>query len=411
MRQDKKSLAIYAVYAALVIGAIFAGYKLYSLLSAGKPGEAARAEGAPKGATLDLNEKQVASVKIEKVGTATFVPQRWAVGNIDFNQNLFVQVFPPYAGRIIEAYPNVGDKVAKDDILFTIDSPDLLNAENNVIANAGQLKLADVTLARTKKMKSFGGASQQDVDAAMATQQAAEAALKTARDQVRIFGKTDAEIDEIILKRKADPRLIIRSAINGHVTTRWAQPGLLVQPTPPTPGQFGTPGGSPPAYTVADLSTMWLFANVAETDAPMLRVGEDVKAHVAAYPEREFEGKVVVVGANVDPNSRRVYVRTEMADPEHLLRPGMLANFTVRVGDPKSAIGVPENAVVREGDGTMTAWVTEDRKHFTRRTLKVGMRQNGYAEILDGLRPGELLVTDNAVFLSNQYATSENPTD
>jgi cobalt-zinc-cadmium efflux system membrane fusion protein len=106
-----------------------------------------------------------------------------------------------------------------------------------------------------------------------------------------------------------------------------------------------------------------------------------------------------------------VFVRSEVIDPEHLLRAGMLANFTILVGDPYSAIAVPDPAIVREGDGAVTVWTTTDKRHFARRTVKVGMDQNGFREIQDGLKPGELVVTDNAVFLSNAFALAGNSPD
>lgn len=411
--QMRRNIKFLAPVALLVI-AIGVGVKIYSGWRSQKPAEAVKAPrtGALPEATLDLDEKQVASVRIEKVETTTFVPQRWAIGNIDYNQNLLVQVFTPYQGRIIEAYPNIGDRVEKGQLLFTIDSPDLLAAESTLISTAGVLKLQNVTLLRAQKMKSFGGASQQAVDQSTSDQQTAEGALKSARDAVRIFGKTDEEIDEIIARRKADPRLIIKSAVSGYVTARNAAPGLFVQPGAAPPSSSSTSAPAPLAiFTIADLSTMWMFANVVETDAPLLRIGQKVKAHVAAYPDREFEGKVIVLGQNVDPSTRRVFVRSEVSDPDHLLRAGMLANFTILVGEAYSATAAPYNAVVREGDGTMTAWMTKDRKHFVRRNLKIGMHQNGFDEILDGLRPGELVVTDNAVYLSNKYALAGNSTD
>ena len=404
----------YAVVIALLLVGVIGGVKLYSAWRAQKPAEVSKAAeaGAPPQAALDLNEKQVAAVKIETVGSATFVPQRNAVGNIDFNQNLLVQVFTPYQGRIIEAYPNVGDKVEKDQVLFTIDSPDLLNAESALIAAAGVLRLQNVTLVRAQKMKSFGGASQQAVDQSTSDQMTAEGALKSARDAVRIFGKTDAEIDDIIAKRKADPRLIIKSPVAGFVTARNAAPGLFVQPGAAPPSSSSS-GATPPLaiFTIGDLATMWMFANVVENDAPLLRVGQEVKAHVVAYPDREFEGKVAVLGQSVDPNSRRVFVRTDVHDPEHLLRAGMLANFMILVGEPYSSTAVPDPAIVREGDGAMTVWITTDKRHFTRRTVKVGMDQNGFREIRDGLKQGELVVTDNAVFLSNAFALAGNSPD
>ena len=413
MGRDKKTLALYAFYAVLVVAALYAGSKVYTALTSNMPAKSDQMEAAAGAAMLDLNEGQVASIKIEKVGAANFVEQRQAVGNIDYNQNLLVQVFTPYQGRIIDAYPNVGDKVEKDDVLFTIDSPDLLNAESTLIAAAGVLKLQDVTLLRAQKMKSFGGASQQAVDQSTSDQMTAEGALRSARDAVRIFGKTDAEIDEIVKKRKADDHTLnVKSPVAGYVTARNAAPGLFVQPGSAPPSSSSTSATAPLAiFTIADLSTMWMFANVVETDAPLLKVGQMVKAHVPAFPGREFEGKVTALGQNIDPNSRRISVRSEVADPEHLLRAGMLTYFTVLVSDPYRATAVPYNAVVREGDGTMTVWVTENSKHFVRRNVKIGKTQNGFDEIVEGLREGEAIVTDNAVYLSNQYALLGNSTD
>ncbi|HXZ16098.1 MAG TPA: efflux RND transporter periplasmic adaptor subunit [Roseiarcus sp.] len=413
MDRKLKSLAPYLVYALLAVAAIYGVSKLYSALTAKKPEAAQTAETTPGEATLDLNEEQAGSVKIEKVGKATFVERRQAVGNIDFDQHQLVQVFSPYMGRIIKADHDVGDQIQKGDVLFTLDSPDLLNAEANLIQNAGLLKLQNNTLARAIKMKSFGGASQQAVDQSTSDQQTAEGNLKSARDAVRIFGKTEEEIDNIIAMRHADDHtMVVKSPVSGYVVARNASPGLFVQPGTAPPSASATSAAAPLAiFTIGDLASKWMFANVPETDAPLLKTGQKVVAEVQAFPGREFEGKVVSVGQNIDPSSRRVFVRSEVADPQSLLRAGMLANFVVIVGQPYSAIAVPTNAVVREGDGTMTVWVTENSRHFVRRIVKLGMTQNGFHEIKEGLRPGEQVVTDNAIFLSNQFALLGNSTD
>ena len=389
----RRNITYLALVALLLIG-VGLGVKYYSGSSATKTGESSKAAGEASGElAVDLNEKQAASIKIGKVGSASFVLERQAVGNIDFNQNMLTQVFTPYQGRIINAYFNIGDKVEKDQVLFTIDSPDLLAAESTLIAASGVLRLQNRTLTRAEKMKAFGGASQQAVDQSTSDQMTAEGALKSARDAVRIFGKTDEEIDKIVAERKADPRLIVKSPMTGYVTTRNAAPGLLVQP-----------GVAPPPFTVADLSTMWMFANVPEKEAPYLRVGQKVKARVAAYPDREFLGEVTVLAPSVDPNTRRMFVRSEIADPEHLLRAAMFANFTITVGNAVEATAVPQSAVVREGDGTMSVWVTKDRRHFIRKTVKLGQIQNDLDEIVEGLQKDEQIVTEGAIFLSNKLA-------
>jgi len=217
--------------------------------------------------------------------------------------------------------------------------------------------------------------------------------LRAARDAVRIFGKTDAEIDKIVAERMADPTLVVPSPISGRVTTRNAAPGLLVQP-----------GNAPSPFTVADVSTMWMLANVAESDSPSFRVGQDVRVTVMAYPGREFSGRISTIGSTVDPTTHRVLVRSEIDDPDHELRSGMFANFLIRTGEPMRSIAVPYDGVVREGDGTMTVWVTADRRRFTQRPVKVGLLRDGYYQILEGLQPGELLATEGALFLSNALA-------
>ena len=400
MSQSPKISGRYVSYGVAALIALVVAYVGYAFLLSKKPAreKPAAAETVPGELAVDLNDKQVQAIKIGLVGTRTFVVERQAVGNIDFNQNMLTQVFTPYQGRIINAYPNVGDKVEKDQVLFTIDSPDLLAAESTLIAAAGVLKLQNMTLARAQKMKSFGGASQQTVDQSTSDQQTAEGALKSARDAVRIFGKTDEDIDAIIAMRKADPRLIVKSPMTGYVTTRTAAPGLFVQP-----------GVAPPPFTVADLSTMWLFANVPEAETPLFKLGQKLKAHVAAYPGRDFDGKITVLGPTVDPNTRRVFVRSEIEDPHHLLRAGMFADFTIRIDDAVNAIAVPSAAVVREGDGSLSAWTTKDDRRFVRRTVKVGHIQEGFDQILEGLQRGERVVTEGAVFLSNKLAGG--PTD
>jgi len=343
-----------------------------------------------------LTETQVASLKIEKFSQRAFAQERQAIGNIDFNQNRLVAVFAPYQGRIISISANVGDPVEKDQALYTIDSPDLLTAESNLITAAGALVLQSRNLSRLKPLLKIGGASQQQVDQVISDHQTAEGAVKSARDVLRIFGKTQEEIDKIIEDRIADSRFVVRSPLSGFVTARAAVPGQLVQP-----------GVAPAPYVIADTSTMWMVANVVESDTPLLRVGQPVKARVAAYPGRDFDGRITVLGPSVDPITRRQAARIEIDDPDHLLRAGMFANFSIRVGEPIVALAAPQSAVVREGDGTMVCWVTKDRRRFVRRVVTAGLRQNGFVQILSGLQLGELVVGEGAIFLSNQAAIGE----
>jgi cobalt-zinc-cadmium efflux system membrane fusion protein len=346
--------------------------------------------------SIELNDKQLVSVRVETVGEHVFPVERVAVGSIDFNEELTVQVFTPYQGKIIDVFPKVGDEVKQGQTLFIIDSPDLLAADSNLIAATGVLDLTTRNLERLKKLYETRAVSQKDLEQAISDQQTAEGNLRSARDAVRIFGKTEAEVNKIVAERMADPRLVVPSPISGRITARNAAPGLLVQP-----------GSAPAPFSVADLSTMWMLANIAETDVPHIRLGQEVKVSVLAYPGKVFEGRITTLDSMVDPNTHRMLIRSTIDDPNHELRSNMFATFTIRTGEPMRSLAVPLDGVVREGDGTMTIWVTSDRRRFTRRTVKIGMQRDGYRQILEGAQPGQLVATDGAVFLSNMLVIGQ----
>jgi cobalt-zinc-cadmium efflux system membrane fusion protein len=351
------------------------------------PAQSAQSKAASAETTLELAASQLSSIKIEPVGSYRFLVEKDAVGSIDFDEDLSVPVFPAYQGTIIETFSELGAKVQKGQPLYTIKSPDLIQAESTLIGAAATLDLTNKELARVRDL---GGVAEREKEQAISDQQTAEGALKAARDAVLVFGKTNAEVDQMIASRTIDPALVVRSPIAGKITYKVAQPGFLVQP------------GNPPApYSVADVAIKWMLANVSETEVPFFHVGQPMQVNVMAYPDRVFQGKVSRIYETVDPNTHRVTIRSEIPDPSDQLRPGMLANFLIRVHDPVEATSIPANGVVREADGTMTAWVTTDRHKFSQRIIKTGLRSNDQVQVLNGLQPGELVVADGAVFLSN----------
>jgi cobalt-zinc-cadmium efflux system membrane fusion protein len=356
--------------------------------SAAPPAAAASAD---DNQLVQLSDSQLASIKVGPVVERDFPIQKEAVGTIDFNEHMNVQVFTPYQGRIIQTFADLGDEVKKDQILFTIESPDFIAAESALISAAGVLEQTTSALERAKKLYAVQGIDQNDYESAIANQQTAEGALRAARNAVAIFGKTEAEIDHIVAARRVQTALIVRSPISGRITARNAAPGLLEQP-----------GNLPAPFSVADLSSVWMLADVLEADSPEFKVSQGVTVTVIAYPGRAFSGKITRIGATIDPNSRRLTVRSEIKDPKHELVPGMFANFVIRTGEPVRAPAVPLSGVVREGDGTMSVWVlTSDRHHFARRTVKIGLQHDGYDQILEGLRAGEPVAVDGAILLSN----------
>src|SRR3984957_17174882 len=346
--------------------------------------------GAPRADTdvVELSDAQLGMISVGAASEQPFPIQAEATGNIDFNEDMAAQVFPPYQGRIVTLYAKIGDNVRRGQPLLTIESPDLIQAESGLIAAAGVLDLTTHALTRAKQLYEVQGMAEKDLQQAISDQQTAEGALKAARDAVAVFGKSQSQVDHMVKTRTIDPYLVVPSPIAGRITARTAAPGDFVQP-----------GNAPAPYSVADISRIWMNASVTESDMPLVRKGQHVHFAVMAFPGRVFDGEVSTVGATVDPQLHRGLVRAEIDDPKHELLPGMFASFVIVIGPPVSGVAVPAEGVVREGNGTMTVWLATDGHHFTRRTVKVGLQCAGYDQILEGLGSGTQIVTKGAVFL------------
>jgi len=168
-----------------------------------------------------------------------------------------------------------------------------------------------------------------------------------------------------------------------------------------SPGQFVRADNTDPMFTIADVSPMWLVANVAETDIPLIKVGQDVAVQVMAYPSEVFRAHIAYIGASVDPVVHRLTVRAEITNPHGQLKPDMFASFRIMTGVFARSPSIPTGAALRESDGTMTVWVTIDGKRLVKRTVKLGLQHDGFSQVLEGLDAGELVATESALFLGN----------
>jgi cobalt-zinc-cadmium efflux system membrane fusion protein len=379
--------------AVIVVGAAGTSYFTAKASASSDSHPSQALQTAPSADAVQLSDSQLQMLTTGVVSEQTFPLQREAVGNIDFNEEMSVQVFTPYPGRITQLFAKVGDNVVKGQTLFTIQSPDLIQAESTLIAAAGVRDLTTHALQRARELYQVQGIAEKDLQQAISDQQSAEGSLKAARNAVEVFGKSAAEIEHIVATRTIDPALVVPSPLTGRVTARNAAPGLYAQP-----------GNAPAPYSVADVSLVWMVASVTETDMPVVRVGQHLDVSVMAFPGRVFKGQISTVGATVDPQLHRGTIRAEIEDPRHELLPGMFATFHILTGEPVQAIAVPLDGVVREGDGSMTVWVTEDGHRFTKRTVRIGLQMGGYDQILEGVRPGERIVTQGAVFLDNMLS-------
>ena len=193
--------------------------------------------------------------------------------------------------------------------------------------------------------------------------------------------------------------ITVKSPIAGRVTARAGQNGLLVQP-----------GADPAPVVISDMRSLWMVASVPESEMGDYRLGQSVQVRVPAWPDKVFSGKVSYIGDTVDADTRRLAVRAEVADPGHLLRPQMTAEFDIRTAPAQTSIAVPAQAVVREGNGNDVVWVAQDSDaggpRFVRRTVVRGLSDAGLVQITQGLAANEPLARRNALFLSSLYEST-----
>ncbi|HTV85825.1 MAG TPA: efflux RND transporter periplasmic adaptor subunit [Dyella sp.] len=391
MPTQRSRIPIIAV-AVLVVASL--GYIWFAHRSS-SPAAASAIAGA---GSITLTDTQAKQVAVTAVGTHTFDTWLDAVGNIDYDQDHLAQVSAPYAGRIASVAAKAGDKVQKGQLLFTIDSPDLLQAESTLLAADGVLTLSRKTLTRTQKMLAIQASAEKDVEQATSDEQTAEANYRAARKTVMLFGKNEADIDRLLATRKVDGALRVLSPFDGIVVARTVAVGDLAQP-----------GNSPSPFTVADLSTVWMDAYMPENDAAALKLHQPMAITLPALPGKTLHGEVSYIGKAVDPNTHTVTVRADVPNPSGELLPQMLANAAVQTATPEHSPAVPEDGVVREGDGTTMVYVTQDGRRFEQRVVKIGKRQHGLDQILSGLQTGEHVAGEGALFLDNML--SQQPDD
>lgn len=353
----------------------------------------ASASAADSTPMVALTDGQMRFVQVVTAQPRDFAPSLTVVGNADFDQNKSVQVSAPYAGTITAIAVDVGQKVRRGQPLFTIDSPDLLQAESSLLSSEASLRLTRAALQRAQTLFAAQGMAEKDYQQAESDETVAEANEKAAERAVRIFGKSDADVQRIINQRKLDSHFVVVSPISGEVMTRNAALGTLVQP-----------GGTPVPVAVSSIADKWLIANVPESEAPVIKVRERVEAMFDAFPDEVFHGRVDNVGQMLDPNTHRLTARVVLPDPQDRIMPQMMATVRIFTGKVAHSPSVPAESLVREGDGAITVWVTQDQHHFYRRVVKLGMEQDGVYQILSGLRAGEQLAGEGALFVSNAWA-------
>ncbi|WP_206239755.1 efflux RND transporter periplasmic adaptor subunit [Novosphingobium terrae] len=358
---------------------------------------------------VQLSKSQMASVKLERVDAGDDYQRTDATGQIAADDTLSTPVFLPYSGQVTDVYVQAGAQVTPGQPLLKVRTGDVVDARNTLFAATAQhasanaqLKLAQANLARAEQVyKTAGGAlkdyqqAQNDYAAAQANQRSAESALAAARDKLVVFGKTGAEIGK--LQNAGD--------IGGlHAETVFHAPiaGVIAQRSVSS-GQYVQSGGSSPVLTIANPARVWLVAQLAESDASAVHLGDGVDVTVPGLGNRVFHATIDNVAQQLDPTTHRLPVRATIANADRALKPQMFANFTIRhavnTGNRPDGVTVPAQAVIHEGDAARV-WISQGNGRLVSREVKVADSSGGRVRITDGLKAGEVVATTGAIFVN-----------
>ena len=355
-----------------------------------------------------------ASAQSSAIVTEIIAPQSIAgvipaTGKILVPENRVAVIGPVNQGRIVRLYAGQGTRVRKGQKLADLESSDIDQAEadylkaladyeNALRSSAAEIKLAQESYDRNKllyEQKVTAGknlqAAEHDLEVAKAAGEnsvnGTKAALTAARRHLLILGLNDATIESLAKRTDLGAVFSLNSPIDGIVVERNATVGASV-------------GTDANLFKIIDLSQVWIDANVFEKDLQRVRPGQEVRLTVTAFPQSTFSGKVIFVDSVVDPDTRTVKVRTEVANPDGRLKPEMFANVQIVTDLNRAAISIPQSAVLND-EGKTVVFVA-DGNGYKKRQVQAGIQNNDRVEIVDGLSAGDKVVVKGNYLLLEQ---------
>ena len=376
-----RAVGIAAALVCLAILTVWSGRRVFG------PHEALVAAAPSPPGTFRATAQQLKTLTVQTVQTHGFVSEELTEGKIAVNGDRATPVFSPYSGRVTRVIAGLGDTVKSGAPLATLEASEFVQAQNDLKLAAAQLKLARINETRKHALYDAKGGSLQDWQQSQSDLTSADTALISVRNRLKILGKSDADIAGLERSQTINPVATLTAPIAGVVVDRQVGPGQYLQS-----------GGGTPVFIIADPSSVWLLANVRETDAGLVALGQSVEVRVLAYPKRAFKARVTYVAALVDSVTHRLPVRAEIDNHDGALKPEMFANFRILTSDASDSPAVPEGAVVYEGESAHV-WVEAGDGLLSLRSIRTGRSNDGLIEVLEGLKPGERVVTKGGLFI------------
>ena len=295
-----------------------------------------------------------------------------------FNQNKLAQIAAPVGGIIQEVPVDLGSKVEEKQAVTKIWSAAIAEAVAKAV-------LSHQTLDRERKLRAERVSSEKDL-------QQAEADHRAADQQVRTLGFTEEQIDALVAKPQEQVLMEVRAPFAGEIIERTAMRGALVE-------------AGKSLFTLADRSVMWAMLNLPEPALARVKVGQTVELKVESLPGQTFTGKLTWIGAEVDERTRMARVRAEVPNPDGLLKAKMFARARILVRSAEGAVLVPASAIYAlAGKPFIFVKLADDL--FEARTVSIGVKFDGWLEVLAGLKPQEVIVVNHGFAIKSQWLSS-----
>jgi cobalt-zinc-cadmium efflux system membrane fusion protein len=305
------------------------------------------------------------------------------LGELAVDQSTYAEVGTPAAARVTRLLANAGDAVRGGQPLAELSSPELGRARAEYLSASARLTLADSARDRKRALAAEQIVPLREVQEAESAANEARAALRAARAAIASFGADPPAEDD---DGAASSSFVLRAPIAGSVIERTGVIGQMLDP-------------ASPAFRVGDLSTLWLTVHAFERDAVRIRRGVDARLTFSALPGQDFDGRVSVVGREVERESRTVPVRIDVRNRGGLLRPGMSATAMLPIGETGAAILTVPVASVQRVRNAWCVFLPKDANHFEIRRIGRGRDLGTEVEVLSGLAGGDTIVVDGAFLL------------
>jgi cobalt-zinc-cadmium efflux system membrane fusion protein len=307
--------------------------------------------------------------------------------HVETDARQIAHVGSPVAGRILKLLVFEGQYVRAGTALAMLHSTDLSDAQFALVKSSSQQGLASAAEKRAEQLVEADVIGRAELERRQAELLQASTEAASYRTQLRGLGMTETQIRQLESTRKLSADYAVVAPRSGTLLKREITIGQVVQP-------------ADPAFTIADLSSVWIVANVSEEGAGHLQKGMQVKVHIPALPEGNITGHLSFVSPIVDPATRTVEVRMDVANAAGTLKPDQLATVTL-TGHTEQKLTVPDAAVVREGNKDYV-FVQTTSQQYVLREVSLGEEENDRRVVLGGVQPSDRIVTDGAFHLNNQ---------